>query len=148
VPKKQGPARDAGGRFVKGESGNPKGKAAGTPNRRTAEIREALEKLTPVVVRKLYELLQVGDPTALKILSDRTLPRRRLLRIDLPVVRGLSDIARAQAAIGDLVANGELSHDEGADLAAMLDRHGSALERADLEKRIAELEARLGDGSK
>ena len=115
----------------------------GAVHRRTKEVRDLLDRLTPAVIKKLYELLQVNDSVALKILADRTLPRRRLLQVDLPVVRSLSDIAKAQAVVAKLVTDGELEPSEGGDLATILDRHGAAIERAELERRITELEARL-----
>src|SRR3546814_1882262 len=138
------PTRDANGRFVRGESGNKAGKPAGTVNRRTKEVRDLLDRLTPAVLFRSYELLQENDPTALEILADRTLPRRRLVQVDLPVVRGLADIATAQQTITQLVSGGELDPSEGADLAATLDRFGAAVERAELERRIADLEANAG----
>lgn len=145
---KKGPARDAGGRFLKGQSGNAAGKPAGTMNRRTREVRDLLDRLTPAVLKKLYELLNEGDSTALKILSDRVLPRRRLLQVDLPPINGLADVARAQQALSALVTAGEIDAGEAADLAVVIDRHGAAIERADLERRIQELEAKLEGGKK
>lgn len=145
---KNGPTRDASGRFVKGQSGNVAGKPTGTVHKRTKEVRDALDKLTPLVIRKLYELVQQGDPVALRILADRTLPRRRLLQVDLPPVNGLGDIATAQQALSELVTAGELDPGEAADLAVVIDRHGAALERAELERRVQELEAKLEGGKK
>ena len=144
---KKGPTRDANGRFVQGQSGNVAGKPAGTVHRRTKEVRDLLDRLTPAVLKKLYELLQQGDSTALKILSDRVLPRRRLLQVDLPTVNGLADIAAAQKALSELVTAGEIDTGEAADLAVVIDKHGASLERVELEQRVQELEAKL-EGSK
>lgn len=146
--KKEPPVRDANGRFIKGQSGNAAGKPAGAVHKRTKEVRDALDKLTPLVIRKLYELVQAGDPVALRILSDRTLPRRRLLQVELPPVNGLGDIAAAQKALSELVTAGEIDAGEAADLAVVIDRHGAALERAELERRVQELEAKLEGGKK
>ncbi len=145
---KKGPTRDSGGRFVKGQSGNLSGKPAGTANRRTREVRDLLDRLTPAVLKKLYELLQQGDPVALRILADRTLPKRRLLQVDLPPINGLADVAKVQKELAALVTTGEIDVGEAADLATVIDKHGAALERAELERRIQEIEARLEGGKK
>lgn len=83
---------------------------------------------------------------ALRILADSTLPRRRLVQVDLPPVNGLGDIAAAQKALSDLATVGEIDASEAADLAVVIDRHGVAIERAELEERITEIEARLEKG--
>lgn len=142
--KKQGLSRDASGRFPKGTSGNPKGKQPGVVNGRTREVRDLLDRLTPVVLKKLYELLQSGDPVAVRILADRVLPRRRLLQIDLPVIDSLAGVVSAQQSIAALVAGGELDSGEAADLATVIDRQGQALERRDLEERLSRLEDQIG----
>lgn len=144
---KKGATRDANGRFVRGESGNKSGKPPGTVNRRTREVRDLLDRLTPAVLKKLYEMLQQNDPVALRILADRTLPRRRLLQVELPPINGLGDIAAAQKALSELVTAGEIDAGEAADLAVVIDRHGAAIERAELERRVQELEAKL-EGSR
>lgn len=141
-------ARDASGRFVRGQSGNPRGRAPGTANARTREVRDLLDRLTPAVLKKLYEMLLAGDPTAVRILADRVLPRRRLLQVDLPVVASLADVARAQQSIAALVASGELDSGEAADLAVVVDRQGQAIERRDIEERLSLIEAQIGDGKK
>ena len=125
-------------------SGNPKGRQPGAVNGRTREVRDLLDRLTPAVLKKLYELLQAGDPVAVRILADRVLPRRRLLQVDLPVVVSLADVATAQQSIAALVAAGELDSGEAADLAAVVDRQGQALERRDLEERLSRLEDQMG----
>ncbi len=52
MTKEVKPGRDAGGKFVKGKSGNPGGKRP-IPE----DVKAALEELTPTAVSKLEEVL-------------------------------------------------------------------------------------------
>lgn len=70
-----------GGRFVKGQSGNPSGRPKGSKNK-TTEIKLAIENSLVErvegealnVLNKTIELAKAGDTTCIKILMDRLWP--------------------------------------------------------------------------
>ena len=71
------PAPRKGGRWVKGQSGNPAGRKPGTLNRATrlrALIGETEEK---EVLRAVIEHALAGDAACTRLLWSRLAPRRR-----------------------------------------------------------------------
>lgn len=85
-----------------------------------------------------------GDITALRLCLDRILPARkdRPVEVDLPVVENAADHAPALAAVAAAVALGDLAPAEGKAVAEVLELHRKAIETAELERRISDLEAR------
>jgi hypothetical protein len=65
--------------------------------------------------------------------------RSRLVRFPLPPLN-LADVTAATAAVLEGVAAGQLTIEEGDMLANILERHGKALESADIERRLKNLE--------
>lgn len=75
---------NTGSRFVKGKSGNPKGRPKGAKHKVTilkeavlAESENMVLKNWTNVVQKTIDLANEGDSTALKILWDRFLPAKQ-----------------------------------------------------------------------
>lgn len=144
-PEKAGPkqARDAGGRFRPGTSGNPRGKPKGARHKATRAVLALLDGKGEDVVRALIEAaLKKGDTTA-GIAILRTIappPRDRLIDIDLPALETAADLPTALAAIVGAIGNGEITPIEGAALADLFDRFRAAFETVDLEARVTALE--------
>jgi hypothetical protein len=71
------PVRDKGGRFLKGASGNPRGKSKGTVNRSTRALREALKRAARKAVRTLTKQMNSSNEfvqyAAAKYIADRSL---------------------------------------------------------------------------
>lgn len=96
--------------FKPGQSGNPAGRPKGSVNKNLAMLREAVEKVLPLVVDRAL----AGDADAQKLILERGLPK--LKAVDAPVEftlpeAGETSSARAvlvQAAAGELA----LSHAE------------------------------------
>jgi len=73
--------RDNRGRFVPGQTANPKGRGKGSANKSVA-LKKALEtKLTQrldkdalVILNKAIEMAKAGDKTMIKLLLDKLLP--------------------------------------------------------------------------
>jgi hypothetical protein len=131
--------RDANGRFVKGTSGNPKGKPPGKG--KVAALRAKLEPRIPALLDKVTESAMAGDIAAARLLLERVIPP--LKPEDQPVVLDLSgqlgDDARATLkALGD----GQISPGAASAILAGLGSAGRAIELSELEERLAALEAR------
>lgn len=104
-----------------------------------------LEGQADALTAKALELALAGDLTALRLCLDRIAPARRdrPVTVDLPKVERAADHAPALAAVAAAVAEGDLSPAEGKALGDVLELHRKAIETAELEKRIADLEERL-----
>ena len=92
-----GSERDARGRFVPGQSGNPMGKVPGTRNRATL-LRAAL----------------AGDVVTARFCLDRLepRPRGRAIAIELPAGARMRDVVAAFDATVRAMAQGEITPDE------------------------------------
>lgn len=64
--------------FKKGQSGNPKGRPAGTKDKRR-ELRALLEPHAPALIEKAVQMALKGDTTALRLCLDRLLPPMRAI---------------------------------------------------------------------
>lgn len=145
-PEKAG--RMQGGKFAPGASGNPSGKPRGTRNATTLAVEALLEGEAEALTRKAIDLALEGDTVALRLCLDRIAPPRkgRAVAIDLPAsLKTSADLADAQASILSAMGSGEITTDEAADAAKVIEAVGAAIERRELEARIAALESR-GEG--
>lgn len=138
--------------FRKGQSGNPAGRPPGLRNRATAAIAAAealLDGEAEAVVRKLLDLALGGDRAALRLVADRILaPRReRPVHLELPPMGDAGEIAAAMAGLASAAAEGALSPAEAADFARVAEIQLRAVAVADLERRLAALEAEAGDAA-
>jgi hypothetical protein len=127
------------GRFKPGNSGRPKG----SRHKTTLAVEALLEGEAEALTRRAIDAALNGDGTALRLCMERIAPARRgnTVRIDLGgPVRTLVDLQRATGALLEALAAGEVSTDEAADIAALFDKVGAAIERRDLEGRVAALE--------
>jgi hypothetical protein len=132
--------RDPRGRFAGGNPGRPRG----ARNHATRAAESLLEGQTEALTTKAIEMALAGDITALRLCLDRILPVRkdRPVEVDLPVVETAADHAPALAAVAAAVALGDLAPAEGKAVAEVLELHRKAIETAELERRISDLEAR------
>ncbi len=71
--------------FRPGQSGNPAGRPKGSINKQLAMLREAVEKVLPLVVERALN----GDTEAQKIILERGLPR--LKAVEMPLEFTLPD---------------------------------------------------------
>jgi hypothetical protein len=132
--------------FQKGESGNPAGRVRGSRNKRTILAEHLLERDTEAIVRTMIERAKEGDMAAVKLCVDRICPRvvNRPAGFELPPLVRATDGPPAIAAIAQALADGDLSAAEAADLGRFVESFARTYNQADLEKRLAAIEA--GDG--
>jgi hypothetical protein len=137
--------RSPEGRFVKGQSGNPSGRAAGCRNQATLIAEALLDGDVEALTRKAVERALDGDAAALRLCFDRILaPRRaRPVQLDMPPITAPGDIAAAMATVTAAVTGGVITPAEGAEIAKVVDTYVRAIEASDFDRRLKTLEADL-----
>ena len=125
--------------FQKGNPGRPKG----ARNRATVLAEALLRGEAEGLMRQAVDQALDGDTYALKLCLERLVPlrRERTVEIDLPPIWTARDAAPAAGRITAMVGAGQLTPSEGQMLAGIVETQRRALETADLERRIAALEA-------
>lgn len=138
-PRNSAPAT-RGRPFATGNAGRPKG----ARNRSTMAAEALLEGEARALTRKAVDLAKDGDVAALRLCIERLVPPRkdRPVRFAMPAIAAPRDHPAALAAVLSAVAAGELTPSEGEAFARILAEHRRAVETADLETRLAALEAR------
>lgn len=138
----QQPERVEGGRFPEGVSGNPAGRPKGARNATTLALEELLDGEAEAITRKAIEQAKAGDHHALKLVLDRILPMRRgrPVPFDLPEIEGAADVTKGHGALLKACATGQLSPEEGALIASILDAKRRSIEVEEITRRLAALE--------
>ncbi|MBB5374327.1 DUF5681 domain-containing protein [Acidocella aromatica] len=131
-------------RFKPGQSGNPAGKPKGTRNAALMALEQIGQADAEGILRAVITAAKTGDMQAAKIIMDRLWPVRRgvPVMIDLPKIKTASDVIEATAQIIEATARGEITTDEAAALAGLVEGQRKAIETHELEQRIAALEER------
>ena len=131
-------------RFKPGQSGNPKGKPKGSPDKRTA-YRELLSERAPELVALLVKNALEGDTAALKIAIDRLIPPMRAtdgaVKMD---ISGHSLTAKGDAVL-KAMSEGVITPDQAAALLQAIGAQARIIEIDGLEKRLSALEAKNGN---
>ena len=102
--------KQAGG-FQKGQSGNPRGRPAGSRNSATLACESLLEGQAEALTQKAVDMALAGDTVALKICIDRIFPVRkdRPVTFPLPPINTGRDAADVMSSIMNAVATGQLT---------------------------------------
>ena len=129
--------------FKQGRSGNPKGRPKGSRSRAALSLEAILEGEAEAITRKAIELAKSGDTVALRMCLDRLCPPRkdRPVTFALPEITTTADLPKATNALLQAVAAGALTPSEASDIGRAVDAHVRAIEAADLNARLARLEA-------
>ena len=126
--------------------GNP-GKPPGTRHRTTLAVEALLDGEAEGITRKAIELALEGDPTAMRLCLERVAPVRkgRPVSIVLPAAEKSEDIVEAFTAVTNAMAEGEITPDEAAVVASVLEARRRAIETVEIERRLQVLEQAMGD---
>ena len=128
LQKLPGPAR--GRPFEKGRSGNPAGRRPGSRNKATLAAAALLAGESEALTRKAVELALAGDPTAMRLCVERLLPpcRERTVKFTLPPLESVSDVSAAMRAVTAALAKGNITPDEAATIAGVVETSARAIE--------------------
>jgi len=121
-------------------------KAPGT--RRRSQWEKLLEGEAEDLGRKAVELAKSGDTVALRLCLERIAPVRkgRRITLSLPSMSTSADVTTALAAIIAQIAEGEITPDEAAVAASVIETKRKALETEELDRRVAAIEQQLSKG--
>ena len=127
-----------------GQSGNPKGRPRGSRNRVTLIALAAMEEGADAIARKVVEMAKGGDISAARLVLERLVPptKERPIFVALPDTTTAEGVAKAQAAILQAVAAGDVLPGEAAALSGIVEARRKAIETQELEQRISALETR------
>lgn len=103
--------------FQKGQSGNPKGRRKGVPNRRT-ELAKMLDPHAEALVAKMIELALDGDVTALRLCMERLIPK---VNREPTGIEFQKDIAKLKDDILRAALEGRINIDEAERLGHLID---------------------------
>ena len=133
--------------FKQGQSGNPSGRPVGARNRATLAMESLLDGEAEAITSKAIELAKKGDGPALRLCMERIMPARRdrPTAIKLPKLERAADAVKANAALVERVAAGELTPVEASELAKLVESFIRAIEVTDVQDRLAKLEAGAGN---
>jgi hypothetical protein len=135
-------ARQQRGRFQPGQSGNPSGRRQGSRNKATIALEKLMEGGAEAIVQAVVEAAVKGDMAAARLVLDRIVPVRkgRAIYLTLPAIDTTAGLSEAQSATVAAMAEGEITPDEAATIAGVLESKRKAIETVELETRIARLE--------
>ena len=130
------------GIFEPGGPGGP-GRPEGSRNRATLILDQIAGSKAKEIMARVVQAAEGGDMRACELLLSRMWPPRKGSLRAYPI-RSVESAADISAALGDVlraVASGEMTGEEGATLAAIIETQRKAIEIVELEARIAALEA-------
>ena len=106
-------------------------------------VLKLMESGAKEITEAVIEAAKGGDMTAARFILDRLTPpaKERPISLVLPSTSTAAGIVEAQAAILQAVAVGDLMPGEATALAGIVEARRKAIETAELEARIAALEA-------
>jgi len=136
--------------WQKGQSGNPKGRPAGSRNKASLAVDALLDGEAEKLTRVCIERALGGDSVALRLAMERICPPRQ----GRPLPEGALDVpesatpAAMSAAVVEATLAGAITTDEAKAMAGLVDAHRKVLEATDLEQRLAAIEAKLQELTK
>lgn len=132
--------------FKPGQSGNPTGRPKGIKDRRVA-LREKLLPHADQLIEMVTTFAKSGDMTAMKIVMDRIIPplREEPIHVSIPKIDSAEDCVKAQAAVVNAVAAGEILPSDGQAMSGLIEAQRRAFETHELAKRMEAIEAALSN---
>jgi hypothetical protein len=139
--KKPAESRIVGRPFAQGNPGGP-GRPQGSRNAATILLDQLADGEASEILAKVVGKARDGDLKAAELILARVWPARKGRRVvvDLPRVETPQDVLLAISAVLETAASGDVTPDEAALLASLLDAKRKALETIAIEERLARLE--------
>lgn len=131
-------------KFKTGTSGNPSGRPKGLKDKRVI-MRELLQPHAQNLIDMAVRLALGGDTAALKICIDRIMPtmKEEPIHVTVPKITGPDDCVKAQAAVLNAVAAGQMLPGEGQVLSGLIDAQRRAYETTAMAKEMQDIRAEL-----
>jgi Family of unknown function (DUF5681) len=125
-----------------GQSGNPKGRAAGSRNKASLIAEALIGGQTEALARKAISLALAGDTIALRLCLERILPvaRERPCSFKLPRLETCTDATAALGLVAEGLASGKLLPHEAESLSNIVVSFVKTIEASTFEERLAALE--------
>ncbi|MGI9071438.1 MAG: hypothetical protein ACR2JB_09015 [Bryobacteraceae bacterium] len=138
-----------GHKFERGNK-HGRGRPEGSRNRATILLQQLMDDEAELIIRKVIELAKEGDSIAMKLAVERLIPpvKDRHIQLKFPRVHSAEDVIEASACLVQAVAEGNITPGEAHAVSGLLEIHRRSTETASLEKRISQLEAKVGDGER
>src|SRR6516164_9625393 len=133
--------KQAGG-FQKGQSGNPRGRPAGSRNNASLAVEAMLDGEAERLTRKCIDLALSGDTVALRLCIERLCPVRkdRAVSFPLPPINTARDAANIAAAVTEAVAAGQITPSEAGEIGKLIEAYVRAYHAAELDDRSARVD--------
>jgi Family of unknown function (DUF5681) len=139
-----GASKRRGRPFVKGLSGNPKGRILGSRNKTSELCAELLGADAKKIMRQCIKQAKQGEGIALRLCIERLLPARasrdRSVQLDLPMITAANDLVEAASVVIGATARGELTMSEANEFMRLLEFKRKAIETTDLIVRLEAME--------
>ena len=146
IEAQQEMGRNEKGQFARGHVHNPKGRTPGSRNKATEAALALMEGQLGQITQTLIDAALGGDLAAIRLVLERLVPvcrEKTLPQIELPAVTDAQSLPKLTAAVLEAVSRGDLTPGEANALASLVGSHGKAIELAELEDRLAALEAQM-----
>ncbi len=133
-------------RFEKGATPGP-GRPRGLRNKTTVWLDQLAAEGTEEIIKVVDQEARKGDMRAAWLMLSRTWPHRRgrPVELNLPPVETSAGLIQAHAAVVAALSSGEITPEEAASIAAVLETQRRAIETHDHERRIRELEEKRAE---
>ena|GEM_PF-298967 len=130
-----------GGRFQKGQSGNPMDRPKGSRNKTTLMAEAIINGHAEALVKKVVQLALEGDLTCLRICLERLVPMKKdaPFEIDLPDISTVANLPKLFAVLTAKLREG-ITPSEARTVMDLAQGVLKVLEVAELEQRISALE--------
>jgi len=127
--------------FKKGQSGNPRGRPKGTLDKRVA-LRDMLTPHAEELIKVCVDMALAGDTQALRVCMDRLVSpiREEPMHVTIPKITGADDCTKAQAAVLNAVAAGEMLPGEGQVLSGLINAQRLAYETSTMAKQLQDIQ--------
>jgi hypothetical protein len=125
--------------FAKGNPGRPKG----ARHKTTVLLEKIMADDAAAVMKTVVEAAKGGDMRAAAIIVERMAPpapKDRPIQFTLPPITTIDDAAEALAGLLKSVANGEITPNEAASVAGLIEGFRKSVETLEHEARIRSLE--------
>jgi hypothetical protein len=142
--KKPTKTRKALGRpFEPGNPGGP-GRPAGSRNKATLALDKLADDAGEDILKKMVEAAKTGDMRAADLVLSRIWPVRKgrplILAEPLPPIATAADAVAVLGKLAGLVGSGDMTAEEGAAFASIVETKRKAIETVELEARMTAIE--------